>query len=124
MGKRFGGMWRLLAVVMLLCAFMAVVWSDRVEAASTTLTVSAATGTYGGTVNLTATLSPAVSSVNISFTLHNVSVGNATTDINGTAVLTGVSLSGIGAGTYSNYSSGIRANFSGYGIYNARRSWP
>ena len=123
MGKRFGGMWRLLAVVMLLCAFMAVVLSDRVEAAdNTTLTVYAATGTYGGTVNLSAKLTSGVinvSSVNISFTLHNVSMGNATTDINGTAVLTGVSLSGIGAGIYSNYSSGIRANFSGYGIYNA-----
>jgi hypothetical protein len=124
MNKRVGGLWRFLTVAMLLCAFMTVVWSDRVAYADdTTLTVSAATGTYGGTVNLSARLISGgsnVSGVNISFTLHNVFVGNATTNsTTGVATLTNVSLSGISAGTYSNYSSGIRANFSGYGSYNA-----
>ena len=119
MKKRFGGICRLLAVAMLLCAFMTAVWSDGVEAApvSTTLTVSAASGTYNGTVNLTATLSPAVPGAHISFTLHNVSYNatsyNAST---GVATLTNVSLSGIGAGTHTGY---IGASFASDTNYSA-----
>ena len=118
--KRFGGLWRFLAVAMLLCAFMTAVWSDGVEAATdTTLTVSAATGTYGGTVTLSARLTSGgsnVSGVTISFTLHNVSVGTNTTDSNGIAILTGVNLSGINASIHPAY---IMANFSGDATYSA-----
>jgi hypothetical protein len=62
-----------------------------------------ATGTYGGTVMLTATLT--ANGVNLSgrsltFTLNGASVGVATTDLNGVATLADVSLSGINGGTY------------------------
>lgn len=120
MKKRFGGIWRLLAVAMLLCSLMTTVLSTEVEAASTTLTVSAATGTYGGTVNLTATLSPAVPGANISFILNNISVGNSTVNsTTGVATLTGANLTGIGAG---NYTAGVKASYAGNASYGTSSS--
>jgi len=106
---------------MLLCALLPSVLSSGVASADdTTLTLNNATGTYNGTVNLTATLSSKMpGGVNISFTLRNVFVGNATTNATGVATLTNISLSGISAGTYTSYATGIRANYSGDATYNA-----
>ncbi len=81
--------------------------------ASTTLAVAPATGTYGGTVNLSATLTAGaagVSGKSISFTLNGNSVGSATTDGSGVASLSNVSLAGINAGTYP---TGVGASFAG-----------
>ncbi|MBI1761329.1 MAG: hypothetical protein HYR56_07835 [Acidobacteria bacterium] len=84
-------------------------------AAPTTLTVSSATGTYGGTINLSATLkktsdNSAVSGKTITFTLNgNSFAGNtATTNASGVATLSNVSLSGINASTYN---TGVGASF-------------
>jgi MBG domain/MBG domain (YGX type) len=85
--------------------------------APTSLAVSPASGTYGGTADLTATLTSGGSGVNakaISFSLNGNSVGNATTNASGVATLAGVSLSGINAGTYTNAVSATFAGDSGY----------
>src|SRR5207237_3110496 len=87
---------------------------------ATTLTVNAATGTFGGTVDLTATLSSGSSGVSvnnktITFTLNGTSVGTAPTNTSGVATKTGVSLAGIAIGTYP---GGIVATFSGDGTLN------
>ncbi|HEY2467504.1 MAG TPA: kelch repeat-containing protein [Terracidiphilus sp.] len=79
----------------------------------TTLAVSSASGTFGGTVNLSATLTVTaggapVGSQTVSFKLNGANVGTATTDGSGTATLSNVSLSGISAGTYA---SGVSASF-------------
>ena len=81
--------------------------------AATTLTVAPATGTYGGTTNLSATLASGSSGVggkSISFSLNGSSVGSATTTAAGVATLNDVSLAGIDAGTYAN---GVSASFAG-----------
>ncbi len=80
--------------------------------AATTLSATAVTGTYGGTVTLSATLTSAGSGVSgktVSFTVNGSSKGSATTDASGVATLTGVTLGTITAGTYPN---GIGASFS------------
>ena len=79
----------------------------------TTLAVSTASGTFGGTVDLSATLTvssggAAVGGQTVTFKLNGTSVGTATTDSSGTATLSNVSLSGISAGTYA---SGVSASF-------------
>jgi len=78
-----------------------------------------ASGIYGGTVNLSATLissgSP-VSGKTINFTLNGNPVGSATTDGNGVATKTNVSLSGIYPGFYP---SGVGASFAGDSSYSA-----
>ena len=79
----------------------------------TTLAVSSASGTFGGTVNLSATLTvssggAAVGGQTVSFKLNGTNVGTATTNSSGTATLSNVSLSGISAGTYA---SGVSASF-------------
>lgn len=79
----------------------------------TTLMVNSSTGTYGGTVSLQASLSSggvAIPNETISFTLGGGGILNATTGANGVALVANVSLSGLGAGTYT---SGIAASFSG-----------
>ncbi len=81
---------------------------------TTSLSVSPASGTYVGTVELSATLSPAVSGKTINFTLNGSSVGSAVTDSSGMAGLSGLSLSGIDAGSYP---AGISASFSGDANY-------
>jgi len=81
------------------------------------LTVGAATGTYGGTVNLSAKLSDGPSPVSgktISFTLNGNGVGSSVTDGSGIATLTNVSLAGINANTYP---TGVGASFAGDSIY-------
>ena len=85
--------------------------------AATSLSVSPATGTYGGTVDLSAALTSGgspVSGKTISFTLNGGAVGSATTNASGVATLNGASLSGIGAGSYL---AGIGANFAGDGSF-------
>ena len=84
----------------------------------TNLTVAAATGIYGGTVNLSATLTSGsgVSGKSISFTLNGNPVGSAMTNGSGVATLSGVSLSGINANTYP---SVVGASFVGDSSYAA-----
>jgi len=84
---------------------------------ATNLAVTAATGIYGGTVTLSATLisnSSPVSGKMITFTLSGNPAGTGVTDGTGVATVTNVSLSGINAGTYP---SGIAASFAGDGGY-------
>jgi hypothetical protein len=86
---------------------------------ATVLGVSPATGTYNGTVNLSATLTANASAVagkSISFTLNGNGVGSATTNGAGVASLSNVSLAGINAGTYP---TGVSASFAGDVSYNA-----
>ena len=90
-----------------------------VTAQSTSLSVSAATGTFGGTVNLIATLTAGGSGVSgkiVAFSLNGTSVGSATTNSTGVATLAGASLSGINAGSYG---SGVTATFAGDSGYSA-----
>src|SRR5256885_1671990 len=85
--------------------------------APTTLTVAAASGTYGGTTSFSATLTSGASGVSgkiISFTRNGTSVGSATTNGSGVATLTGVSLCGVNAGTHA---SGVGASVAGDGSY-------
>jgi Bacterial Ig-like domain (group 3)/Kelch motif len=88
-------------------------------AAATTITDVSASGPYGGTATLTATLTSggnAVPNESISFLLNNVSVGMATTNSSGVATLSGVSLAGYDAGTYLGY---VSASFAGDSTYAA-----
>ena len=78
--------------------------------ATTTLTVSPATGTYGGTTNLTATLSPAVAGKTIRFTLNGIPAGKAVTDSNGVANIPAANITGISSGSYP---TGVAASFAG-----------
>ncbi len=85
----------------------------------TSLAVTSATGTYGGTTDLSATLTfsgSGLSGKTINFTLNGTAKGSATTDANGVAALTGVSLAGINGGTYS---TGTGASFAADGTYDS-----
>lgn len=88
---------------------------------ATSLVVSSASGTFGGTTNVTATLisgSPAtgVNGKSINFSLNGTSVGAAITNASGIATLTNVSLIGINAGTYA---IGVGASFNEDATYAA-----
>jgi hypothetical protein len=78
----------------------------------TTLTVAPASGPYGGTADLTATLTAGsgVAGKTVSFTLNGVPAGSATTDASGVATVSAASLSGISPGTYP---GGVAATFAG-----------
>jgi hypothetical protein len=81
--------------------------------------VAPASGTYGGTVNLSATLTSSGSPVGgktINFTLNGNPVGSAITNGSGVATRTDVSLSGINPGFYP---SGVGASFAGDSSYSA-----
>jgi len=82
---------------------------------ATTTTVGSASGTYGGTTPLTATLtsggSPLAGKL-ITFTLNGTGVGSAMTNASGVATLTNASLSGINAGSYP---GGVGASFASDG---------
>ena len=85
----------------------------------TNLAVTAATGTYGGMVTLSATLTSSgspVSGKTITFVLNGTNGGTGVTDGTGVATVTNVSLSGINAGTYP---SGVLASFAGDAFYTA-----
>ena len=90
---------------------------SAITAVATGLSVADASGTYGGTVNLTATLTSGgsgVSGKSISFTLNGTSVGSAMTNSSGLATLSNISLTGINAGTYNpSVNSAITASFAG-----------
>ncbi len=84
---------------------------------STTLSVSSASGTYGGTASLSATLSNGCTPIagrTIAFTVNGTSVGSATTDVSGTATVASASLSGVSVGAYG---TGARASFAGDSSY-------
>ena len=84
---------------------------------STTTTVNSASGTYGGTTALTATLTSSSSPLSgklITFTLNGSGVGSAVTNGSGVATLSNASLSGINAGSYPN---GVGASFASDGSY-------
>jgi hypothetical protein len=88
-----------------------------VQQTSTTVTVAAATGVFGGTTTLSAMLTAASTGVagkSISFTLNGQAAGSATTDATGNATINTVSLAGINAGSYP---SGVGATFIGGGAY-------
>ena len=81
----------------------------------TTLSVSAASGTYGSTASLTATLTVTaggapVSGKTIAFTLNGVAAGTATTNGSGVATIPAASLVGINANTYG---TGVGAKLCG-----------
>ncbi|SIT81180.1 MBG domain-containing protein [Pontibacter indicus] len=83
----------------------------------TALSLGTAIGTYGGTTSLSATLKSETTNLSgkdISFNLNGESVGTATTDANGVAVLNNVSLSGINAGEHTN---AVTAMFGGDATY-------
>jgi hypothetical protein len=83
----------------------------------TSISVGSATGTYGGTVNLSATLTDGTSPLSgktINFSLNGNSVGNAVTDSSGIATLNNASLAGINAGSYP---TGVGASFAGDTTY-------
>jgi hypothetical protein len=83
--------------------------------APTTLIVAAASGTFGGSTDLSATLvttsggAPVVGA-NVDFTLPGGSAGSATTDASGVATVTGASLGTTNAGGYP---TGVGASFAG-----------
>jgi hypothetical protein len=81
------------------------------------VTVTPASGIYGGTVNLSATLTSSGSPVankTLNFTLNGNPVGSAITNGSGVATKTGVSLAGINPGFYP---SGVGASFAGDSSY-------
>jgi len=81
------------------------------------VTAAPASGVYGGTVNLSATLTSSgspLSGKTINFTLNGNPVGSAITNGSGVATKTSVSLSGIYPGFYP---SGVGASFAGDSSY-------
>ena len=85
--------------------------------ATTSLAVGTASGTYGGTTTLLATLTSGgtgVSGKSIGFSLNGNAAGSASTNASGIATLSSVSLSGIPAGAYP---AGVGASFAGDGSY-------
>jgi carboxypeptidase family protein/Big-like domain-containing protein len=92
---------------------VSVCFQDTAATSSTALAVAPATGTYGGTTTLSATLTSGGNPVpgeTVNFSLNGSSVGSAITNGSGVASLSGVSLAGINAGAYP---SGVSASFPG-----------
>jgi hypothetical protein len=90
-----------------------VCFTDVAATAATSLAPAAATGTFGGTTTLSATLTSGgspVSGKTVSFTLNGSSVGSAVTNASGVASESGVSLAGVNAGSYP---TGVGASFAG-----------
>ena len=85
--------------------------------AATTLAVSPASGIYGGTTTLSASLTSGGSGVSgktLSFTLRGNAVGSAATNAAGVATLSGISLAGTNAGTYLGAVTAAFAGDSGF----------
>ena len=81
--------------------------------APTRLTVSPASGPYGGTTELSAQLTAGGTPLDgrdVSFSLNGTTLGVAKTDDNGVATISNVSLAGINAGTHPN---AVTASFAG-----------
>ncbi len=92
---------------------VSVCFNDISSASATTLAVDPATGTFGGTASLSATLTnngTPVANEPVAFTLNGTSVGSPQTNSSGVATLPGASLTGIAAGSYS---AGVGASFAG-----------
>jgi probable HAF family extracellular repeat protein/YVTN family beta-propeller protein len=92
-------------------------------AVPTTLGVSPATGSYGATVGLTATLASAGAPVpgrTVSFSLNGTHVGSAVTDATGVASLQSVALGTIAAAVYP---TGVTATFAGDSMFLASTSY-
>ncbi len=92
-----------------------------VSATATSLTVPDASGPYGGSVTLNATLASGagqtgISGQTITFYLDGSSVGSASTNNSGVATLDNASIAGIAGGTYP---ASIKASFAGNGTYDA-----
>ena len=84
-----------------------------VQPLATVTSAVSGSGTYGGTATLTATLTEGgfpLAGKSIDFTLNSNSVGSATTDGSGVATLSGVSLTGVNAGSYP---GAVGATFAG-----------
>ena len=86
----------------------------RRRSSPTSLAVDPATGTFGGTANLSATLTSGGNGLGggktVAFTLNGSSVGSAPTNASGVATLSNVSLAGIAVGSYP---TGVGASFAG-----------
>ncbi len=85
----------------------------------TNVAAASASGTYGGTTSLSATLTSGgnpVSGKTINFTLNSNPVGSSATNGAGTATVSGVSLTGINAGSYP---GAVQASFAGDSTYAA-----
>ncbi len=90
-----------------------VCFTNVVNTVATALAAAPASGAYGGTANLSATLtanSAGVSGKTVSFTLNGSDAGSAITDGSGTATVLNASLTGINAGSYP---GGVAATFEG-----------
>jgi hypothetical protein len=88
-------------------------FSDVVPAVATVLAADPATAAFGGTANLSATLTASATGVGgktLSFTLNGNSAGDGTTDGSGVATVPNASLTGINPGSYP---SGVAATFAG-----------
>lgn len=88
-----------------------------VSHASTSLSVTPASGSYGGTVNLSATLAAGATKVGgrqITFSLRGTVLGSVPTDTSGLASLASVSIGGIGA---AQYPAAVVATFAGDDSY-------
>ena len=86
---------------------------------TTTLTPVPASGPYGGSSAVSATLSAAgspISGKTIAFTLNGSAVGTAVTNASGVATLATASLAGLSAGSYP---TGVGASFAGDVSYGA-----
>ncbi|HTS73439.1 MAG TPA: carboxypeptidase regulatory-like domain-containing protein, partial [Gaiellaceae bacterium] len=94
-----------------------VCFQDVGGTSATSLAADPATGTFGGTATLSATLTSGgnpVSGKTVSFTLNGSSAGSAVTNGSGVASESGVSLAGINAGSYP---TGVGASFAGDGSF-------
>src|SRR5262249_9055148 len=86
---------------------------NNVPGADTSLVADPATGTFGGTANLSATLTSSgtgVSGKTVTFTLNGNTAGSGVTDGSGVATVPAASLTGISAGSYP---GGVAASFAG-----------
>ncbi len=94
-----------------------VCFNDAAAASATSLAANPATGTFGGTTTLSATLTSGGSPVTgktVSFTLNGSPAGSAVTNGSGIATESGVSLAGINADSYP---TGVGASFAGDGSF-------
>jgi hypothetical protein len=83
----------------------------------TSLVAAAASGTYGGTTNLSATLTSGgnpISGKSVAFTLNGNGAGSANTNGSGVAAISSISLGSIGAGSYP---TGVGVSFAGDATY-------
>ena len=94
-------------------------YQTQTRVAATTLSVSEASGTYGGTTTLQATLASGGSGVSgeiVDFELGAVDLGTTITNASGIATLSNVSLAGLNVGTYA---GDVTASFAGDSSYTA-----